>query len=667
MRLPDDMRWRRSLRACSGIQTPKVVVLLLAVLAAVGCGDGAPPQHEQSMIVLGIDGMDYGLTRQLMDEGRLPNLRRLADSGGFQPLETSVPPQSPVAWSDFMTGLDAGGHGIFDFLHRDPETLIPYASDSAPVEGGRTLTFGKYAIPISGGGMESLRGGTPFWDVLEANDVPTTIMRMPANFPPSGTASRELSGMGTPDIRGTTGEYSFYTTQPERITDAGALVMRIAVQDGVVEAELTGPPSPVFVEPEDLKAPFSVYVDPENPVAKIVVGSFEVILEVGEWSDWIEVQFDVIPYVQSIGAMARFHLMSVRPEFELYVSPLNLDPAAPAMPVTTPAGYATELAAATGRFYTQGMPEDQIALTDGVFDNAAFMAQAAIAHREIREQFDYVLDNFEGGLLFYYFGNLDQVSHMMWRTMDPEHPAHDPVADVPFADAIIDRYLEVDELVGATLERMPPDTTLVVMSDHGFTSWRRQMNLNTWLLQEGYIRLNDRRRVVGIPLFGNVNWSRTQAYAIGLNGLYINLRGRERFGTVVPSDRDNLLEELRDRLLAYRDPDTGEPAITKVYIREQEYADGGYLDIGPDIQVGFAKGTALAHESALGEFSEEVIWDNTDAWSGDHLMDHEAVPGVLLTNRPLSREVTALNNLAAALLAEFGIENFPPPPTNEER
>ena len=193
------------------------------------------------------------------------------------------------------------------------------------------------------------------------------------------------------------------------------------------------------------------------------------------------------------------------------------------------------------------------------------------------------------------------------------------------------------------------------------------MNLNTWLLQEGYIRLNDRRRVVGIPLFGNVNWSRTQAYAIGLNGLYINLRGRERFGTVVPSDRDNLLDELRDRLLAYRDPDTDEPAITKVYISEQEYTDGGYLDIGPDIQVGFAKGTALAHESALGEFSEEVIWDNTDVWSGDHLMDHEVVPGVLLTNRPLSREVTALNNLAAALLAEFGIENFPPPPTNEER
>ena len=647
-----------------------MVALLLAVLPAIGCGAGAPPAHEQSMIVLGIDGMDYGLTRQLIDEGRLPNLQRLADSGGFQPLETSVPPQSPVAWSDFITGLDAGGHGIFDFLHRDPETLIPYESTSRLAEGGRTLTFGKYAIPISGGGMESLRKGTPFWEVLEANGVPTTIMRMPANFPPSGTASRELSGMGTPDIQGTLGEYSFFTTQPERIAaDAQEQIQlqRVAVQDGVVESELIGPANPVLVEAENLTAPFTVYVDPDNPVALIVVGSSEVILEVGEWSDWIDVQFEVIPYVQSIGAMARFHLMSVRPEFELYVSPLNLDPLAPAMPVTAPASYATELAEATGRFYTQGMPEDTNALADGVFDNAAFMAQAAIAHREIREQFDYVLDNFEGGFLFYYFGNLDQVSHMMWRTMDAEHPAHDPVADAPFADAIIDRYLEVDELVGATLERISADTTLVIMSDHGFTSWRRQMNLNTWLLEEGYIRLNNRRRVVGIPLFGNVNWSRTQAYAIGLNGLYINLRGRERFGTVVPSDRDNLLEELRDKLLAYRDPDSGEPAITKVYISELEYTDGGYLDIGPDMQVGFAKGTALARESALGEFSEEIIWDNTDAWSGDHLMDHEAVPGVLLTNRPLGRAVTALNNLAAALLAEFGTENFPPPATNEEQ
>jgi predicted AlkP superfamily phosphohydrolase/phosphomutase len=638
--------------------------LLAAAIAlpTIACGGGMP-SYPQSMVVLGIDGMDYDLTRELMAEGRLPNLARLAEQGAFQSLGTSFPPQSPVAWSDFITGLDSGGHGIYDFVHRDPDTMIPYLSTSKPGEPGRTLTIGDYAIPLSGGEMELLRHGTPFWQVLEENGVPTSIIRMPANFPPTGTATRELSGMGTPDIEGTSGQYTFFTTQPERITvDTESYIERVRVRNNVVAAELHGPDNPLRVEPEELTIPFTVYIDPDELVAKIVIGSEEIILQQGEWSDWVPVSYDLIPYVQALPAQARFFLKQVRPEFELYVSPVNLDPLAPAMPISTPEGYAAELADANGRFYTQGMPEDTNALQEGVFDNADFMAQAAIAHAEIRDQLDGVLDGFQGGFMFYYFGNVDQVSHMMWRAMDPEHPAHDPVADAPFANAVIDRYLEVDEMVGEVMGRLPADTTLVVMSDHGFTSWRRSMNLNTWLLENGYITLMNPRRRTGIPLFGNVNWARTQAYALGLNGIYLNLRGRDANGSVPLSDRDELIADISNGLLSYADPVTGRPAVTKVYPRDEVFHDGGYLEIGPDLIVGFAEGTRSSNESALGEFSDEIIVDNERPWSGDHLMDHEAVPGVLFSSKPLGREVTSLQNLAAALLAEFGIEGFPPPP-----
>ncbi len=636
--------------------------VLSMLLALVACGGGTR-SHQQSMVVLGIDGMDHGLTERLMAEGRLPNLSRLAQQGAFQSLATSFPPQSPVAWSNFITGLDSGGHGIYDFVHRDPETMTPYLSTSKEPEPGRTLNIGKWSIPLSGGEMELLRHGTPFWEVLEDHDVPSTIVRMPANFPPSGTAYRELSGMGTPDILGTPGVYSLFTTQPERITSATeAFIERVRVRNNVVEAVLHGPPNPLLVEPEELEAPFTVYIDPDNLVAKIVVGSEELILQQGEWSDWVPVSFDLIPYVQSVSAQARFFLKAVRPEFELYVSPVNLDAMAPVMRISTPPDYAVELAEAGGRFYTQGMPEDTNALQEGVFNNADFMAQASIAHAEIRDQLDYVLDNFDGGFLFYYFGNLDQVSHMMWRTMDPEHPAHDPVADAPFVNVIIDRYIEVDEMVGEVMERLPEATTLVVMSDHGFTSWRRAMNVNTWLLENGYITLMNPRRRTGIPYFGNVNWARTQAYALGLNGVYINLRGRDANGSVARGDRNRLIAEISNGLLSFIDPSTGEPAVTKMYARDEVFSDDGYLEIGPDLIVGFAKGTRGSSESALGEFTDEIIFDNNKPWSGDHLMDHEAVPGVLFSSRPLTREVTSLQNLAAALLAEFGIENFPPAP-----
>ena len=370
----------------------------------------------------------------------------------------------------------------------------------------------------------------------------------------------------------------------------------------------------------------------------------------------------MIPYVQSINATARFFLKEIRPEFELYVSPINLDPVAPLMPISTPVGYATELAEATGRFYTQGMPEDTNALNEGVFNNADFMTQVAMVHTEIRNQFDYVLNEFQGGFLFYYFGNLDQVSHMMWRAMDPEHPAHDPIADAPYATAVIDRYVDVDDFIGETLGKLPENTTLVVMSDHGFTSWRRAMNLNTWLLENGYITLINPRRVTGIHYFGNVDWESTEAYAVGLNGVYINLRGREANGSVMPLDQDTLSAEIAEKLLSFIDPITGEQAVTKVYHRDEVFAAGGYLDIGPDLIVGFAKGVRGSNESALGEFSTEIIFDNDHPWSGDHLMDHETVPGVLFSSRPLQRVVTSLQNLAGVLLAEFGIEDFPPTP-----
>ena len=639
-------------------------ISFFTILAIIASACGADDRsYDQGMIVIGIDGMDYALSRKLIDEGRLPNLARLEQMGGFQALETSVPPQSPVAWSNFITGLDSGGHGIYDFIHRNPETMDPYLSTSKPIEPSRTLKFGKWDIPLSGGGMELLRRGTPFWEVLEGHGIPTTIIRMPANFPPSGSAYRELSGMGTPDVLGTPGYYSFYTTMPERITaNTEALIERVQVRDGIVEAELLGPPNPLLIESEDLKAPFTVYVDDEYLVAKIVVGQEEFILQQGEWSEWVPVEFEMIPYVQSINATARFFLKEIRPEFELYVSPINLDPVAPLMPISTPVGYATELAEATGRFYTQGMPEDTNALNEGVFNNADFMTQAAMVHTEIRNQFDYVLNEFRGGFLFYYFGNLDQVSHMMWRAMDPEHPAHDPIADAPYANAVIDRYVDVDDFIGETLGKLPENTTLVVMSDHGFTSWRRAMNLNTWLLENGYITLINPRRVTGIPYFGNVDWESTEAYAVGLNGVYINLRGREANGSVMPLDQDTLSAEIAEKLLSFIDPITGEQAVTKVYHRDEVFAAGGYLDIGPDLIVGFAKGVRGSNESALGEFSTEIIFDNDHPWSGDHLMDHETVPGVLFSSRPLQRVVTSLQKLAGVLLAEFGIEDFPPTP-----
>ncbi|MCP4658168.1 MAG: hypothetical protein GY856_22380 [bacterium] len=633
-----------------------LILALILPLLLLGCGGGAAP--GQRVIVLGFDGMDHELTEQLMAAGRMPNFTRLARRGSFSPLGTSVPPLSPVAWSNFITGMDAGGHGIFDFMHCDPQTMEPYLATSR-LSAAEAIRLGKWQIP-RGGEAELLRRGQAFWEVLERHGVETTIIRIPANFPPTGSASREISGMGTPDLLGTYGTFSFYTSDiyASRREVTGGEIYEAWPEDGVVEAALYGPDNPFLVERERVSTDFRVYLDPGEPIAKLVVGDEERILGVGEWTDWVPIEFAFNP-LNTVHAMARFYLRQLDPEFELYVTPLNWDPKYQELPISTPDSYAAELAAVTGRFYSQGMPEDTKAYTEGIFSPEDFLVQASIAGGEIIEQYKYVLGEFEEGLLFYYFGNPDLVSHVMWRPRDPDHPAYDPELDAPFAGVIEKVYEQMDEVVGHTLGRIDDQTLLVVMSDHGFTSWRRAFHLNSWLRDHGYLAVSNPHLRQDHGLYSNVDWSRTRAYACGLNGLYVNLRGREREGIVEPDQREALIREIGEKLIETIDPRTGRPAVTRVYPRQSFFKDRGAEDVGPDMVIGYAKMTRGSDESALGAVPPEVIVDNTARWSGDHGMDHETVPGILLTSRPLKKSATKLTNLAASILAEFGIEGFP--------
>jgi predicted AlkP superfamily phosphohydrolase/phosphomutase len=637
------------------------VVSAAALLPLTGCNSEAESENtDLKVIVLGFDGMDWVMTGQMIRDGQLPNFKKLADSGGFTPLGTSIPPQSPVAWSNFITGHDSGGHGIFDFIHRHPETMTPFLSTSVAAEG-TMWKVGKYHFPspFDGGSVELLRKGEAFWTVLEDHGIETTVIKMPANFPPSGTATREVSGMGTPDILGTYGTFSFYTTDefapPASTIDGGDLHL-VEVRNGRLNTVLYGPNNPFVVEPTPLETELTVFVDNEADAARLIIGDNDLLLKPGEWSDWLPIEFEMIPS-QTLPAIGRFYLRSVSPEFELYVTPLNIDPTNPAMPISTPPSYGKYLCQCTGYFYTQGMPEDTGAVVEGLLTMDEFLSQANLAGEENITQYESILGQFDGGFLFHYFGNTDLVGHIVWRSMDPEHPAYDAEKDAPYAHVMPDLYRRMDEVVGYTLDHMPENTLLVVMSDHGFAPWRRVMHLNAWLAENGYLTMKDTDKEG--KNYSNVDWSKTRAYGLGLNGLYLNLKGREMGGIVDPIDRDALIAEIGEKLLMTLDPSTGENAVTKVYPREATYEDGGYLEIGPDIQVGYAERTRGSNASAIGEMSTEVFSDNTDRWSGDHCMDHESVPGILLTSRPMKKRGTTLKNLAASILLEFGIEDFP--------
>jgi predicted AlkP superfamily phosphohydrolase/phosphomutase len=640
----------------------RIVLLCTALTVCFGCGQDDSARAKR-VLILGVDGLDPKLLQQFMDADYLPNFRRLIAQGDFKPLGTTMPPLSPVAWSTFISGLDAGGHGIFDFIHRDPQTLLPRLATSMTVPPSWSLALGSWNIPLAGGKIEQLRQGKAFWQVLEEHGIPTQVFKMPANFPPVPSPGKSFSGMGTPDVRGTPGTFSLYTTHPPGNAEdmAGGQVFKIAVEDHRVNAQLVGPDNPfrrVRTESDGFRQPkmtvdFAVFLDPTQPVAKFVVQEHEFVLNEGEWSDWMRVDFEAVPFLVGISAVARFYLQEVRPHFRLYVTPLQINPEDPAMPISTPEEWSRELWKEVGYFYTQELPEDSKAFSGGVFQGREFWTQAKFVLQESRRALDYLLQDFREGLLFFYFSSVDQGSHMLWRYFDPDHPAF--IHDAYLRDGIRMLYQEMDNVLGHVMRSIDEQTTLIVMSDHGFAPFYWGVNLNSWLLEKGYVKLKEPVKPGQSPRFPEVDWSKTKAYALGLNGVYVNLYGRERRGIVWPgAEYEEVLDQLEADLLALRDSRNGQPVVTLV-TRTHRDLQGEHVEGGPDMIVGYNRGYRSSWKSPLGEFPPEIFVNNDDAWSGDHSMDYRLVPGVLITNQRVTLDRPALYDLTVAILDEYGI------------
>ena len=642
----------------------RAAAMLVALLLVAPVDAASPPRT--AMIILGVDGMDPDLLRGYMEEGILPNLSGLAAAGGFAPLGTSVPPQSPVAWSDFITGMDAGGHGLFDFLALDRETLLPMLSTSRVEAPSRApLAIGSWRLPLAAERVRLLRDGDAFWQILAAAGVSTTVFQMPANYPPVEAAGGEsLSGMGTPDLRGTPGLFSYFTDDPHAYASdvSGGEIVRVTVRGGTVESRLHGPPNAFREGRPAVSVPLTVRVDAEHPVAMVAIGDERVLLAAGEWSRWVRVRFPLVPGHTGVPGMVRFYLRSAPEPFVLYASPVNIDPREPAQPISAPGGYAPELARAAGPFYTQEMPEDTKALSAGVLAPLEFLAQSGLVLDErralLRHELARLRERERPALLFFYLSSIDQRHHMLQRHIDRDHPLHDPDTPRALADALRDGYREVDELVGWIADAADADTSVVVMSDHGFASFRRQVHLNAWLERNGYLALRDPVHRDAVRWLDGVDWSRTRAFALGLNSLYLNVRGRERDGIVDPANREPLAREISARLAAWRDPDAGELVVTWPALRESVY-HGPHVERAPDIIVGYARGYRASWATTAGEVPVSLIEDNRDEWSGDHCMDARAVPGVLLADRPLRGPAGNLRDLTVSVLAYFGISAPP--------
>ena len=609
---------------------------------------------KKRAIVLGFDGMDPKITGWLMKEGRLPNLAKLSQRGMFSRLGTSTPPQSPVAWANFISGGNPGTHGIFDFIARDAATRTPYLSTSRVVGETKTISIGGYNFPISGGEMTNLRHGPSLWNQIEELGYDATVLRIPSNFPPSAGGSQTLSGLGTPDLHGGYGIFTCFANEiGQRTRDiSGGHIERIRIRKNKIETAMPGPANSFTSEAKATSIPLIIYKDPVKPVARIQIDGSDLILKEGEWSEWIPLHFEMVPHLVSLNGICRFFLKKCREDFVLYVTPVNIDPADPAMPVSTPKKFSKQLAERMGRFYTQGMAEDTSGLSAGVLSDDDFREQSMFVFQESMKMFHSELPRFDEGLFFFYFSCLDQNSHAFWRTMDKGHPLYTPELAKAHGDYLPWLYEQLDRAAGEAMLAAGPDSLVMVLSDHGFGSFRRQFNLNSWLVENGYASLISKDAQGEAEFFGNTKWGDTKAYGLGINSLYLNVEGREPEGCVKQEDFNDLRNEIARKLEQVVDPETGGRPVHRVFNPDEVYS-GEQTKNAPDLVIGYHQNWRASWDTILGKYPKTIYLDNTDPWSGDHCIDPCFCSGCLFSNHKLALERPRLEDLSKQILNYF--------------
>ncbi|MEJ2265055.1 MAG: alkaline phosphatase family protein [Anaerolineales bacterium] len=559
-------------------------------------------------LILGFDAFDPRKFEHLLEQGGMPNLAKYAEAEHYARLQVSNPPQSEVSWTSIATGLNPGQHGLFDFVQRYP---------------------GSYSLYVSLLPTRQSLGGTQFARPYQARTIfeqtadrgyPATSMWWPATFPARPESPvQTIPGLGTPDIQGRLGVGSLFTSDPDQVPQAKKTpVQRLKNSSkGEYSQELVGPIRKTKDGGKAATIPFQIETIDDGSL-KLKIGGRKIELQQGIWSPILELQFK-IGLLFSVRVLTRAILTHASPYVQLYFLPLQLHPSKPLWRYGTPGSFIKNIWQNCGPFLTIGWPQDTNGLEEGLISDEQFLDLCDSIYRNRARALHYQLNRFEEGVLGIVFDSLDRIQHMFWK-------------DRP--EIVEDWYRELDNLVGEAEDQFSIHSTkedrLLIVSDHGFAEFNHKVHLNRWLIEQGYLAS---RATTLEGEWKDVDWSNTQAYGIGLNGLYLNLAGREAQGKIEPQQREICLTDLQSRLLAWKGPD-GNPIFGKIWRNEDAFT-GALAEHGPDLVLGFSPGYRASPETGLGGWGQSVTVINQDRWGADHCINPHAVPGVLFASKDL--------------------------------
>lgn len=594
------------------------------------------------LIVLGFDGMDPRITETMMANGELPALQKLKEIGGYCRLKSTIPSMSPVAWSTFQTGVNPGSHNVFDFLTRDKRNYLPGMVSVETISSLKRIWFKRRRVSE----VVLTRKSKPFWKILGDRGVFSTILRVPISYPPEKLRGNILSAMCTPDIRGSQGTFMFFSSDPARVKAATSGEFVLLDQfEGCFTASIKGPE----INSVQSEIKFRIEILEANTAA-VFIQQQKILIKLNQFSDWIKLTFEVSGKL--VSGLSRFLLKEVSPHISLYVSPVNVDPEAPALPISFPRIFSSWMARTIGSFGTLGFLEDTWGRNENALNDQEFIDQLMLNHAERESMLFEVLARVRRGLCICVFDGTDRIQHMFWRYREANHPA--PKENNPkFTRAIEDVYQAMDRVVSKVLSEKRSGDEIIVLSDHGFGSFRRCLNLNFWLMRHGYLVLKPGCSG-GNDYLVDVDWSKTRAFALGITGIYVNRVGRERYGIVTELEHSALVKEIAAKLLEIRDPVDDVLAVKKVFLAKEVYR-GLYTDEAPDLILGYSDGYRVSWESVTGSIESTLFSDNLKSWSGDHHIYPDDVPGILFTSVKLNKDSPSLIDLAPTILKLFGV------------
>lgn len=622
--------------------------------------------------------------------------------------------------------------GLLLKLRPLPTAVISLSLSAVAAWGGLKL---RSYLPESAPVVANTLEATPFWESAARAGVASVVLDAAQSWDREDVdGAKVLAGLGVPDARGQYNGFSIYTTDPAWLatqrgegtsTPSAGEKLRVDWNGERIESVVWGPVNfwavgQLRAERDEVKQRMA---DPKTPYkklaglseradaldaelrrlesepltvplvverreggrARVAIGDMEQELSPGSWSDWYPLTFDLNPLIK-VHALARAKLVSLDdPHFTLYVDALQIDPARPPFwqPISQPHGFSAELAAGIGPYETVGWACMNLPFKDAEVDAESFLQDIEFTFDWRKRMTLERLERDDWRLFFSCFSTPDRVQHMCYQYYDPTHPMYDAERaaqtiqffgqETALSDAIPAIYRQVDQLIGEVRSRLRPDDVLVLCADHGFQSFRRQVHLNNWLMEKGYLAVKPRlkKSMVAMPEM-YVDWSKTKAYSIGLGMVYVNQKGREKAGIVEPDDVPALLEDIARDFREFEDPASG-ARIGRTAHRTSDIHQGPYLDREADLMLGFEAGYRVSWITTSGgldlvkdEGGEWVpgpsISDNDKNWSGDHVsVDPTLVQGLFFSSVPLVVPEGGLDlrHIAPTTLALLGV-SVPP-------